>query len=119
MGAIVYPTGRMPRAKARASLEPLREVIRDAGLRSTGPRVAVLEHLQTTKVPLSHGELVEVLAHHGYARAKVQYAELLVAKGRQDEARNLMRELIADDQHSPRFQRVRDKAWIRRAKKLV
>lgn len=61
----------------------------------------------------------QVLAHHGYARAKVQYAELLVAKGRQDEARNLMRELIADDQHSPRFQRVRDKAWIRRARKLV
>ena len=71
MGAIVYPTGRMPRAKARASLEPLREVIRDAGLRSTGPRVAVLEHLQTTKVPLSHGELVEVLAHHGYDAATI------------------------------------------------
>lgn len=61
----------------------------------------------------------QVLAHHGYARAKVQYAELLAAKGRADEARNLMRELIADDQHSPRFQRVRDKAWIRRAKKLL
>jgi hypothetical protein len=53
------------------------------------------------------------------ARAKVQYAELVAAKGRHDEARNLMRELIADDQHSPRFQRVRDKAWIRRAKKLL
>jgi len=61
----------------------------------------------------------KVLAHHGYARAKVQYAELVAAKGRHDEARNLMRELIADDQHSPRFQRVRDKAWIRRAKKLL
>jgi Fur family transcriptional regulator, ferric uptake regulator len=49
----------MSRPKARASLEPIRDVIRDAGLRSTGPRVAVLEHLQTTAVPLSHGELVE------------------------------------------------------------
>jgi Fur family ferric uptake transcriptional regulator len=61
----------MPRPKARASLEPLREVIRDVGLRSTGPRVAVLEHLQATKVPLSHGELVEALAGHGYDAATI------------------------------------------------
>jgi Fur family ferric uptake transcriptional regulator len=64
----------MPRLKARASiasLDSLRGVIRDAGLRSTGPRVAVLEHLQTTKVPLSHGELVEALAGHGYDAATI------------------------------------------------
>ena len=61
----------MPRPKLRASLEPLREVIRDAGLRSTGPRVAVLEHLQATKLPLSHGELIEALAGHGYDDATI------------------------------------------------
>lgn len=61
----------MPRPKARANLEPIREVIRDAGLRSTGPRVAVLEHLQTAAVPLSHGELVEALASHGYDAATI------------------------------------------------
>jgi Fur family ferric uptake transcriptional regulator len=70
-GARATLAADMPRPKARASLEPLREVIRDAGLRSTGPRVAVLEHLQTTKVPLSHGELVEALAGHGYDAATI------------------------------------------------
>lgn len=61
----------MPRPKARASLEPLRDAIREAGLRSTGPRVAVLEHLRTTGAPLSHGELVEALASLGYDAATI------------------------------------------------
>jgi hypothetical protein len=60
-----------------------------------------------------------VLAHHDYARAKVQYAELLLSRGRKDEAQALLRELIADDRFSPKFQRARDKAWIRRAGKLL
>ncbi len=61
----------MARPKARVSLEPVRAAIRDAGLRSTGPRVAVLEHVQAAKIPLSHGELVEALASFGYDAATI------------------------------------------------
>lgn len=59
----------MPRAKARASLEHLRDAIREAGLRCTGPRVAVLEHLHATGAPSSHGELVEALGDRGFDAA--------------------------------------------------
>lgn len=61
----------------------------------------------------------DVLSQHGYARAKVQYAELLQARGRTPEARALVEELIAEDRHSPRFQRARDKAWVKRARRLL
>lgn len=60
-----------------------------------------------------------VLAQHGYARAKVQYAELLLSRDRKAEAQALLRELIEDDRFSPKFQRARDKIWIRRAQKLI
>ena len=59
----------MARPKARATLDHLRDAIREAGLRCTGPRVAVLEHLQRTGAPSSHGELVEALADHGFDAA--------------------------------------------------
>lgn len=59
----------MPRPKTRASLELLRDAIRGAGLRVTGPRIAVLEHLHGSGTPSSHGELVEALAHHGFDAA--------------------------------------------------
>lgn len=59
----------MARHKARASLDHLRDAIREAGLRCTGPRVAVLEHLHATGAPSSHGELVEALADHGFDAA--------------------------------------------------
>jgi len=61
----------------------------------------------------------KVLAHHSYARAKVQYAELLVARGEKEPARRELNELIADDAHLPKFQRGRDRVWIKRAKRLL
>jgi Fur family ferric uptake transcriptional regulator len=61
----------MARPKAQPSLDDLREVLRDAGLRSTNPRVAVLQHLQAHRGPLSHGELVEVLADLGFDAATI------------------------------------------------
>jgi Fur family ferric uptake transcriptional regulator len=44
--------------------------IRSAGLSRTGPRVAVLQHLETATAPLSHGEIVDALGS-GYDRATV------------------------------------------------
>lgn len=59
-----------------------------------------------------------VTSNHSYPRAKVQLAELLLAKGQKAEARAEIQEVIDDDPHAPGFQRRRDRVWIKRAKKL-
>jgi len=64
-------------------------------------------------------EFEQVLQANGYARAKVQLADLYLANKRANEAQNLLRETLDDDAHSPAFQRRRDKVWIRQAKKLL
>ena len=60
-----------------------------------------------------------VTESHTYPRARVQLAQLLVAKGRNDLALAGLREVIADDPHTPGFQRKRDRVWVKRAKKLA
>jgi hypothetical protein len=61
----------------------------------------------------------QVLAHNSYARARVQYAELLMARGENAVARRELNELVTDDAHSPKFQRGRDRIWLKRAKSLL
>ena len=61
----------------------------------------------------------QVNRHHSYPRARVQYAEMLFSRGQRDAAMALVQEVIEDDEHAPRFQRVRDKRWIRRARRLL
>jgi len=53
------------------SLDELKSVIRTAGLRSTSPRIAVLRRLSVASTPISHGELVEVLASDGMDRTTI------------------------------------------------
>jgi len=60
-----------------------------------------------------------VTAEHSYARAKVQLAELYVAKNQTELARPELQDVISDDVHAPSFQRKRDRVWIRRAKSLM
>ena len=60
-----------------------------------------------------------VVEHHSYPRAKVQYAELCLAKNQKDLAKTQLNEVVADDAHAPAFQRKRDRVWIRRAKSLL
>lgn len=60
-----------------------------------------------------------VLERNNYARARVQFAELLASSGDRDRARRELQEAVAEDAHVPTFQRNRDKVWIRRAKKLL
>src|SRR5580765_7291121 len=57
----------------------------------------------------------QVTDRHSYPRAKVQLAELYIARNQPDLARSEVREVIADDVHAPAFQRRRDRIWIRRA----
>lgn len=60
-----------------------------------------------------------VLQEHSYARARVQLAELYVAKGEKEKATRELREVVADDVHTPAFQRKRERVWVRKAKRLL
>lgn len=60
-----------------------------------------------------------VTQNHSYPRAKVQLAELCAAKNLLDLARAELKDVLADDPHTPAFQRKRDRVWVRRAKALA
>lgn len=51
--------------------DELRALLREAGLRATTARVAVLRVLTDEKVPLSHGEVYERVGDQGFDRATV------------------------------------------------
>ncbi|MBL8949290.1 MAG: transcriptional repressor [Myxococcaceae bacterium] len=66
----------MPLAVNRTTKPPQgraawRDRIRQAGLRSTAPRVLVLEQLQAAVRPMSHGELADALEPEGLNRVTV------------------------------------------------
>lgn len=61
----------------------------------------------------------QVLEHHSYARAKVQFAELALKRGHRDRARAELEEVVADDEFAPKFQRQREKVWVHRARTLL
>jgi len=60
-----------------------------------------------------------VTQNHSYPRAKVQLAELYLAKSQPDLARKELQEVVVDDAHAPAFQRKRDRIWVWRAKGLM
>jgi hypothetical protein len=60
-----------------------------------------------------------ITQNHSYPRAKVQMAELYLAKNQPDLARAELKDVLNDDVHAPAFQRKRDRMWIRRAKGLM
>ncbi len=62
---------------------------------------------------------LQVTAAHSYPRAKVQLAELYLAKNEPAPARAQLQEVLADDAHTLPFQRKRDRVWVRRAKALL
>jgi hypothetical protein len=61
----------------------------------------------------------QVTAGHSYPRAKVQLAELYLAKNQPDPARAELKDVVNDDLHAPAFQRKRDRIWVWRAKSLL
>jgi len=61
----------------------------------------------------------QVTAEHSYARAKVQLAELYLARNQPELARPELQDVISDDIHAPGFQRKRDRIWVHRAKSLM
>lgn len=60
-----------------------------------------------------------IVQNHSYPRAKVQLAELYIAKNQNDLARVELKDVLSDDVHAPAFQRKRDRVWISRAKSLM
>jgi hypothetical protein len=61
----------------------------------------------------------QVTENHSYPRAKVQLAEIYIARNQTELARQQLREVIADDVHAPTFQRKRDRVWVSKAKRLA
>jgi len=61
----------------------------------------------------------QVVENHSYARAKVQFAELCLARQQTGLARDQLNDVIKDDAHAPGFQRRRDRVWVGRAKSLI
>ena len=60
-----------------------------------------------------------ITQNHSYPRAKVQLAELYLAKKQPELARAELKDIVSDDQHAPAFQRKRDRVWVRRARSLM
>ena len=56
---------------------------------------------------------------HTYPRAKVQLAELYAATNQPERARAELKEVLADDPHTPAYQRRRDRVWVQRARALA
>jgi len=61
----------------------------------------------------------QVTESHSYPRAKVQLAELYLARNQPELARGEVQEVLADDAHGPAYQRKRDRVWVRRARGLL
>jgi hypothetical protein len=61
----------------------------------------------------------KVIAGNSYGRARVQLAELHIAKGDPGAARTLLQKVLDDDKTSPDFHRQREAPWVRKARKLL
>lgn len=57
--------------KASSTPEEVRKVIRDAGLRVTAPRVAVMLRVEQTQGPVTHADIADALAPQGWDRATI------------------------------------------------
>jgi Fur family ferric uptake transcriptional regulator len=62
---------KKPAKLEQATVAELQELLRSSGLRSTGPRIAVLRYLHEATGPNSHAELAEAVASLGFDRATV------------------------------------------------
>jgi hypothetical protein len=61
----------------------------------------------------------QVTEYHSYPRAKVQLAEMYLARNQPELALPELRDVISDDVHAPTFQRRRDRVWVKRARSLL
>ena len=57
--------------KVTSTAEEVRKVIRDAGLRVTAPRVAVMLRVEQTQGPVTHADIADALSPQGWDRATI------------------------------------------------
>ncbi len=110
------------RQKRAAEARPLLEsVMRDKPDHDYGHTMMAMAETLTALGETDNALLYwqHVTQNHSYPRAKVQLAELYLAKNQPDLARTELREVVADDAHAPAFQRKRDRVWMWRAKSLM
>jgi tetratricopeptide (TPR) repeat protein len=116
LGDLYFQQGKLEKAEAcyRAALE------RDATDIDTRAHLGLAETLMA--LGETDAALVlwkQVTENHSYPRAKVQLAELYLARNQPDLARHELKEVLADDAHGPAYQRRRDHVWVRRARALM
>jgi tetratricopeptide (TPR) repeat protein len=110
------------RQKRFADARPLLEgVIREKPEHDYGHSMMALAETLTALGETDNAILYwqHVTQTHSYPRAKVQLAELYLAKNQPDLARTHLKDVLNDDIHAPAFQRKRDRVWIHRAKSLM
>jgi hypothetical protein len=110
------------RLKRPAEARPLLEgVMRENPKHDYGHTMMALAETLTALGETDNAVLYwqHIVANHTYPRAKVQLAELYLAKGKTAEARAELNDVLKDDPHTPGFQRKRDRIWVRRAKVLI
>jgi hypothetical protein len=107
--------------RAAEALPLLQRVIADDSRHDYGHTLMALAETQSAlgNADAAFLSWQRVLENHGYARARVQFAELLMSRGERERARAELNEVISDDLHAPKFQRGRDKPWVRRARTLL
>ena len=94
-----------PKRDVTPSITEVRDLVRQAGLRSTAPRIAVYRYLYEAKSPVSHPEISEALADQGFDRATIYRNLIDLANAgilsRTDAGDHLWRfELRREDAHS-------------------
>ncbi len=110
------------RLKRAAEARPLLEgVMREKPEHDYGHTMMALAETLTALGETDHALLYwqHITQNHSYPRAKVQLAELYLAKQQNDLARAQLKDVLSDDVHAPAFQRKRDRMWVRRAKGLM
>lgn len=110
------------RQKRAAEARPLLEgVVRENPKHDYGYTMMALAETLTAvgEIDAALNLWKQVTENHAYPRAKVQLAELHLARKQPELARPELRDVIADDVHAPTFQRRRDRVWVRRAKRLM
>jgi hypothetical protein len=65
------------------------------------------------------GAYRRTLERNTYPQARVELAELLLAKGDKDAARAELQEVVNDHGHAVGFQRKRERRWVKRASALL
>ncbi|HUQ04255.1 MAG TPA: tetratricopeptide repeat protein [Kofleriaceae bacterium] len=116
LGACLVRLGRA--AEARPLLEG---VIEEKPRHDHGHTLMALAEAQTAlgEADAAIATWKHVIAGNSYGRARVQLAELYLARREHGPARALLQQVLDDDKTSPDFHRQREAVWVKRARKLL